>query len=129
MHKFLKKEIHPLEFFTEEYKIASNGKGRLYLFERPSTRPPAMGGREPGQARNRAAISGYSYVPGFSLKVVFFVSWRFPILLAASIGVVAPVRRIPPPSAFFDFYRLFTTAIIKFSPSGAAHETVTTGIF
>ena len=30
-----------------------------------------MGGREPGQARDRAAISGYSYVPGFSLKVVF----------------------------------------------------------
>ncbi len=30
-----------------------------------------MGGREPGQARNRAAISGYSYVPGFSLRAVF----------------------------------------------------------
>lgn len=30
-----------------------------------------MGGREPGQARDRAAINGYFHVPGFSLGAVF----------------------------------------------------------
>ena len=31
-----------------------------------------MGACEPGQARDRAAISGNFHVPGFSLKAVFF---------------------------------------------------------
>lgn len=33
-----------------------------------------MGACEPGQARDRAAISGNFHVPGFSLKAVFFRS-------------------------------------------------------
>lgn len=35
-----------------------------------------MGACEPGQARDRAAISGNFHVPGFSLKAVFFASQR-----------------------------------------------------
>ena len=53
-----------------------------------------MGGREPGQARDRAAISDYFHVPGVLVEGRFFVSWRFPTFLAASSGVIEPVRRI-----------------------------------
>lgn len=38
-----------------------------------------MGACEPGQARDRAAISGNFHVPGFSLKAVFFLRSDVPI--------------------------------------------------
>lgn len=38
-----------------------------------------MGACEPGQARDRAAISGNFHVPGFSLKAVFFLRRNVPI--------------------------------------------------
>ncbi len=37
-----------------------------------------MGACEPGQARDRAAISGNFHVPGFSLKAVFFLRLDVP---------------------------------------------------
>ena len=65
-----------------------------------------MGACEPGQARDRAAISGNFHVPGFSLKAVFFLrpddfSAFFPSFLCFGglIPAASPSRRFPPPTS------------------------------
>lgn len=66
-----------------------------------------MGACEPGQARDRAAISGNFHVPGFSLKAVFFcvATFRFFRIFPFFVSLVAVLGRRR--SFLFFFYRLF----------------------
>ncbi len=64
-----------------------------------------MGACEPGQARDRAAISGNFHVPGFSLKAVFFYALTFRFFRIFPFFRFS--RRFPSPSPPFPifFYR------------------------
>ena len=62
-----------------------------------------MGACEPGQARDRAAISGNFHVPGFSLKAVFL---RRSVPIFPNIPFFRLSRRRSWPPSFFPIFLL-----------------------
>lgn len=77
-------EINKTKNPCQKEKSAYNLDSKLLLRKRLSTRPPAMGGCEPGQARDRAAISGYFHVPGVLVESRFFYGVFFELFYSPS---------------------------------------------
>ena len=72
-----------------------------------------MGACEPGQARDRAAISGNFHVPGFSLKAVFFLFLRLTRLFGSAAVLSCCFVPVSPssPARFYSLLPLISSIL------------------